>query len=102
MGIGRNSNERNLMAFPGKVKIVEVGPRDGLQNEKRIVPLEVKVEFIERLGEVGIEAMEAGSFVSPKWIPPGCPSTWLGCRCCYFPVEGPTQSLIAFETCLFH
>lgn len=69
MGIGRNSNERNLMAFPGKVKIVEVGPRDGLQNEKRIVPLEVKVEFIERLGEVGIEAMEAGSFVSPKWIP---------------------------------
>ncbi len=69
MGIGGNSIERNLMAFPEKVKIVEVGPRDGLQNEKRIVPLEVKVEFIERLGEAGIETMEAGSFVSPKWIP---------------------------------
>ena len=69
MGIAGNFIERNLMAFPGKVKIVEVGPRDGLQNEKRIVPLEVRVELIERLGEAGIRAIEAGSFVSPKWIP---------------------------------
>ncbi|MBL23061.1 MAG: hydroxymethylglutaryl-CoA lyase [Rhodospirillaceae bacterium] len=57
------------MAFPKKVKIVEVGPRDGLQNEAEIVPLEVKVELIERLGEAGVSIMEAGSFVSPKWIP---------------------------------
>lgn len=57
------------MAFPEKVKIVEVGPRDGLQNEAEIVPLEVKVELIERLGEAGVSVMEAGSFVSPKWIP---------------------------------
>ncbi len=69
MGIAGNFIERNLMAFPEKVKIVEVGPRDGLQNEKRIVPLEVRVELIERLGEAGIRAIEAGSFVSPKWIP---------------------------------
>ena len=69
MGIGGSSTEGNLMTLPGKVKIVEVGPRDGLQNEKKIVPLEVKVEFIERLGEAGIGAIEAGSFVSPKWIP---------------------------------
>ena len=55
--------------LPGKVKIVEVGPRDGLQNEKQLVPTEVKIELIERLAEAGVPVVEATSFVSPKWVP---------------------------------
>ena len=55
--------------LPQKVKIVEVGPRDGLQNEKEFVPIEVKVELINRLSEAGFPNIEAASFVSPKWIP---------------------------------
>lgn len=54
--------------FPAKVKIVEVGPRDGLQNEVP-VSLEDKVELINRLSETGHKVIEAGSFVSPKWVP---------------------------------
>jgi hydroxymethylglutaryl-CoA lyase len=52
-----------------RVRLVEVGPRDGLQNEKQIVPAAVKVELIHRLGASGLPAIEATSFVSPKWIP---------------------------------
>ncbi|MGE3319751.1 MAG: hydroxymethylglutaryl-CoA lyase [Candidatus Berkiella sp.] len=52
-----------------KVTIVEVGPRDGLQNEKAILPTSVKIEFIQRLLEAGLNTIEATSFVSPKWIP---------------------------------
>jgi hydroxymethylglutaryl-CoA lyase len=52
-----------------KVKIVEVGPRDGLQNEKQIVSLATKLELIRRLGESGLGTIEAGAFVSPKWVP---------------------------------
>ncbi|KAG8925603.1 hypothetical protein FRC01_009926 [Tulasnella sp. 417] len=51
------------------VKIVEVGPRDGLQNEKSIIPTEVKVELIDKLGTTGLKVIESGSFVSPKWVP---------------------------------
>ena len=51
------------------INIVEVGPRDGLQNEKGSVPVDVKVELINRLGRAGMQIIEAGSFVSPKWIP---------------------------------
>ena len=51
------------------VRIVEVGPRDGLQNEPREVPTAVKVELIERLADAGLPAVEATAFVSPKWIP---------------------------------
>ncbi|KUM01691.1 hydroxymethylglutaryl-CoA lyase [Chromobacterium subtsugae] len=51
------------------VKIVEVGPRDGLQNEKQLVPLAVKLELIRRLADAGLSAIEAGAFVSPKWVP---------------------------------
>eukprot|EP00730_Choanoeca_flexa_P000475 TRINITY_DN10211_c0_g1_i2.p1 TRINITY_DN10211_c0_g1~~TRINITY_DN10211_c0_g1_i2.p1 ORF type:complete len:395 (+),score=51.55 TRINITY_DN10211_c0_g1_i2:78-1187(+) len=54
---------------PDYVKIVEVGPRDGLQNERGLVPTEVKVELIERLAEAGLPVVEATSFVSPKWVP---------------------------------
>ena len=52
-----------------KVKIVEVGPRDGLQNEKQIVPTETKIELIERLADAGLRVIETTSFVSPKWVP---------------------------------
>ncbi|MBV8708483.1 MAG: hydroxymethylglutaryl-CoA lyase [Acidobacteriaceae bacterium] len=57
------------MTFPPQVKIVEVGPRDGLQNEKALVPLHVKVSLIEGLTEAGLRTIESGSFVSPKWVP---------------------------------
>ena len=57
------------MTLPSKVRMVEVGPRDGLQNEKAVVPLEVKVELIDRLSDAGLPAVEAGAFVSPKWVP---------------------------------
>src|SRR6266404_6960053 len=57
------------MTFPHRVKIVEVGPRDGLQNEKQIVPAEIKIEFINKLSDTGLPVIEATSFVSPKWIP---------------------------------
>jgi hydroxymethylglutaryl-CoA lyase len=52
-----------------RVRLVEVGPRDGLQNESREVPTAIKVELIERLAEAGLPAVEATAFVSPKWIP---------------------------------
>jgi hydroxymethylglutaryl-CoA lyase len=52
-----------------QVRIVEMGPRDGLQNEPREVPTEVKVELIERLADAGLPAVEATAFVSPKWVP---------------------------------
>ncbi|KAI1640881.1 hydroxymethylglutaryl-CoA lyase [Biscogniauxia mediterranea] len=51
------------------VKLVEVGPRDGLQNEKKSIPLATKIELIERLAKTGLSFIEAGSFVSPKWVP---------------------------------
>src|SRR5688572_3177487 len=55
--------------LPANVRIVEVGPRDGLQNEKGEVPTAVKLELIERLADAGLAAIEATAFVSPKWIP---------------------------------
>lgn len=51
------------------VRVIEVGPRDGLQNEQTIVPTEIKIELIERLADCGYDTVEATSFVSPKWIP---------------------------------
>ncbi|OXM47713.1 hydroxymethylglutaryl-CoA lyase [Amycolatopsis alba] len=56
-------------ALPERVTIWEVGPRDGLQNEKAIVPVEVKLEFLDRLADSGLTTLEATSFVSPKWVP---------------------------------
>jgi hydroxymethylglutaryl-CoA lyase len=55
--------------LPSRVTIWEVGPRDGLQNEKSIVPVEVKLEFLNRLADAGLSVLEATSFVSPKWVP---------------------------------
>src|SRR5690606_19728789 len=57
------------MALPRSVRIVEVGARDGLQNEKAIVPTAAKIELIDRLSATGLQSIEATSFVSPKWIP---------------------------------
>lgn len=51
------------------VRIVEVGPRDGLQNEPKIVPAAVKIELINRLSKTGLKTIEATSFVSAKWVP---------------------------------
>ncbi|TRY32563.1 hydroxymethylglutaryl-CoA lyase [Aliiglaciecola sp. M165] len=55
--------------YPEKVKIVEVGPRDGLQNEKQPVSLQSKLTLIDELASAGLNVIEAGSFVSPKWVP---------------------------------
>ncbi|MFE2186084.1 hydroxymethylglutaryl-CoA lyase [Streptomyces sp. NPDC059455] len=55
--------------LPTRVRIHEVGPRDGLQNEKALVPAVVKAEFIHRLAEAGLTTIEATSFVHPKWVP---------------------------------
>ncbi|HET7593943.1 MAG TPA: hydroxymethylglutaryl-CoA lyase [Stellaceae bacterium] len=57
------------MRLPKRVRMVEVGPRDGLQNEAQILPAATKIALIERLGDAGLSVIEAGSFVSPKWIP---------------------------------
>jgi hydroxymethylglutaryl-CoA lyase len=55
--------------LPSKVKIVEVGPRDGLQNEKEFVATSIKVELVNRLSQAGLQNVESASFVSPKWVP---------------------------------
>lgn len=57
------------MNLPTRVRIVDVGPRDGLQNEPKSVPTAVKIELIERLADAGVPAVEATAFVSPKWVP---------------------------------
>lgn len=51
------------------VRIVEVGPRDGLQNEKKTIPMETKLELIRKLAKTGVTTIEAGSFVPAKWVP---------------------------------
>ena len=58
-----------MSAVPQAVRIVEVGARDGLQNEKAIVPTATKIELIDRLSATGLRTIEATSFVSPKWVP---------------------------------
>ncbi len=55
--------------LPKKVRIVEVGPRDGLQNEKQPIPTAAKIQLIENLVDAGLTYIEAGSFVNPKWVP---------------------------------
>ena len=55
--------------LPRAVRLCEVGPRDGLQNEKAMVPTDVKVALIDMLTDAGLPAIEATSFVSPKWVP---------------------------------
>ncbi len=57
------------MKLPSRVQIVDVGPRDGLQNEKQMIPADIKVELVDRLTAAGFPAIEVTSFVSPKWVP---------------------------------
>ncbi len=57
------------MNYPKKVKLIDVGPRDGLQNEKSPVPAAVKIELVQRLQNAGLQEIEVTSFVSPKWVP---------------------------------
>ena len=57
------------MAIPARVRIIDVGPRDGLQNEKQPVPAAVKIELVHRLQDAGLKEIEVTSFVSPKWVP---------------------------------
>lgn len=64
-----NFSVKKIRSVSNFVKVVEVGPRDGLQNEKNIVPTEIKVEFINKLSDSGLKNIEVTSFVSPKWVP---------------------------------
>ncbi len=57
------------MSFPSRVQLIDVGPRDGLQNEKQPVPAAVKIELVHRLQDAGLREIEVTSFVSPKWVP---------------------------------
>jgi len=57
------------MRYPSRAKLVDVGPRDGLQNEKEPVPAAVKIELVHRLQDAGLKEIEVTSFVSPKWVP---------------------------------
>jgi hydroxymethylglutaryl-CoA lyase len=57
------------MKYPKHVNLVEVGPRDGLQNEKQEIPAAIKIELVNRLSDAGFRNVESGSFVSPKWVP---------------------------------
>src|SRR5512145_656177 len=57
------------MSLPTRVRIVDVGPRDGLQNEKQMIPADIKVELVDRLTDAGFQQIEVTSFVSPKWVP---------------------------------
>lgn len=69
-GVGMNHfNPKMFSGISKFVKIVEVGPRDGLQNEKAVIPTHIKVELIKRLADAGLMVVEATSFVSPKWVP---------------------------------
>lgn len=61
--------------LPTTVKVVEVGPRDGLQNEKELISAEVKIELVNQLSQAGFQNIEAASFVSPKWVPQMASST---------------------------
>src|SRR5664280_223672 len=65
----RRPQREVLTDVPGRVTIYEVGPRDGLQNEKALIPVEVKAQFVRRLVAAGLDMVETTSFVPPKWVP---------------------------------
>jgi len=65
----RRSFNQSTKRSADHVRVIEVGPRDGLQNEKQSIPVEAKLELIRRLAQTGIQTIEAGSFVAPKWVP---------------------------------
>lgn len=76
--------------MPDKVTIIEVGPRDGLQNEKSFVPTEAKKEFIRALKETGVREMELTSFVSPKWVPQMADAAEITADC----LDGQTRNIV--------
>ena len=91
------------MDLPNKVRIVEVGPRDGLQNQKQVVSTETRIELIARLGAAGLKAIEAASFVSAKWVPQMADSAEVMARIERLPgVDYPvlTPNLKGFEAAL--
>jgi hydroxymethylglutaryl-CoA lyase len=57
------------MTYPAKVRLIDVGPRDGLQNEKQLIAADVKIELVQRLQAAGLKEIEVTSYVSPKWVP---------------------------------
>jgi len=59
-----------MTGFPSRIQIVEVGPRDGLQNETARIPTAEKIAFVDRLSAAGYTVIEVSAFVSPKWVPP--------------------------------
>lgn len=67
-----SAQQQPQSTYDNRVRLVEVGPRDGLQNEKKTIPLATKIELIERLARTGLSTIEAGSFVAPKWVPQVC------------------------------
>lgn len=70
--LSRRTFTSSSRALADHVRIIEVGPRDGLQNEKRSIPAETKIELVRRLAKTGLQTIEAGSFVAPKWVPQVC------------------------------
>lgn len=67
--IPRRCFSSSRQSLAERVRLVEVGPRDGLQNEKSSIPVDTKIELIRRLATTGVDTIEAGSFVHPKWVP---------------------------------
>lgn len=67
--LSSRSFSTSRQALADHVRIVEVGPRDGLQNEKKSIDVETKIELVRRLAGTGLDTIEAGSFVHPKWVP---------------------------------
>ena len=95
----------NTSTLPSSARIVEVGPRDGLQNEKQLVHADVKVELIRRLADAGLKTIEATSFVSPRWVPQMGDNTEVLSRVLEQPAPGVaypvlTPNLKGFEAAL--
>ena len=72
--VSRRSISSGRQTLADHVRIIEVGPRDGLQNETTSIPVETKLELIHRLVKAGLTTIEAGSFVAPKWVPQVIPA----------------------------
>lgn len=79
-----------------RVKLVEVGPRDGLQNEKMTIPLATKIELIERLARTGVSTIEDGAFVSPKWVPQMANSSEIMEHILQHTIQAPVPMTYAF------
>ena len=86
-------------SLPKKVKIVEVGPRDGLQNEKETISAAVKIELVDRLSRAGFTNVEAASFVSPKWVPQMATSTEVMARITRLPGTIYSALIVSFSFC---